>query len=900
MIKTIKHHYRQLPGIKKFFIGAAIFLAAFITTFRFLHADSLPFEDELSTIFSWWLNTGYYSNTHFHFGGNDFVGIIFWEGVETGHNETIEINSWAQAIRCTDKLRGIYYNNQRWRTIRPLDSGNLQKLQNYGAIGYSGMTIEHGFYTNCIHQSWSYYPAPNEVYGQINHTLSGVGDFHMFAGVKYDFINNEIITGTGFDHTLSILSGSVHSGYIFDDNGGIAELSMNLPYCGNFSVTPSFPEGTTGSFVCQGNSVAGYGLSIISGGIDVFYSTNSPNTWSVQFRLTGTSLPAGHYTAQCFLYYEWGDQINCSPQAFDVTASWVPTPSGTGCNPNFQGEINFLPSSSWQFMTNPSVGTYYTNQTGIILQRSATEPNQTTITGDFSPRIDPYASWDIAWYEGDDIFIDFVNFTVQLNNANARNYFYSSYATGGCTYTDASKRIFIDTIPPTSPTITTPANGTYACPSTPMTVTWTDSTDTGSDLSHYVYEISTTTGMTNIILSGTKPWDITTAQLDISLLPLGTYYLRIVAVDNVGLMWNSNTITFTTSQSYCAAGTGIIIVSPIISITNADLDTVYRSDPIYILGLTWPALLTISKWMLFINSNTGVGTTGLVSSNDTIYIELISSDEYDTTVSSEISILGKTGAFFITTKDSDCSLSTAEKLVIQNIYAELKEEYNNDISKYSEFLNTFQSMVEDESDISNSCTLAYLLELIEDDFGNEGIDTSNHITPNCKEYAIGYDVTERAYYSPDMMNRYYFVNRESLIRHLDYYNPGDCHINTYGNNYRTSSEDPMVHVAPNGKIYHLVGQYGGYSAEEFMTPKYFDSLQGIKSYIDLRNPAKDIWKHTLDTSFIPIVYAAPNGKEYRIYKTDRWFMSYKLMKVRYFSSLSELKSYINKNNPSIR
>ena len=87
-------------------------------------------------------------------------------------------------------------------------------------------------------------------------------------------------------------------------------------------------------------------------------------------------------------------------------------------------------------------------------------------------------------------------------------------------------------------------------------------------------------------------------------------------------------------------------------------------------------------------------------------------------------------------------LSASERLVIQNIYAELKDEYNNDISKYSEFLTTFQSMVEDESNLSNSCTLEYLLQLIEDDFGGEGIDTRNHITPNCKEYTIGYDVSE--------------------------------------------------------------------------------------------------------------------------------------------------------------
>jgi hypothetical protein len=68
-----------------------------------------------------------------------------------------------------------------------------------------------------------------------------------------------------------------------------------------------------------------------------------------------------------------------------------------------------------------------------------------------------------------------------------------------------------------------------------MTVTWTPSTDTGSLLSHYAYEIYSNTGMTTIVLSGTVPNTITTAQITIQSLPLGTYYLRIAAVDNVGL-----------------------------------------------------------------------------------------------------------------------------------------------------------------------------------------------------------------------------------------------------------------------------------------------------------------------------------------------------------------------------
>lgn len=86
-----------------------------------------------------------------------------------------------------------------------------------------------------------------------------------------------------------------------------------------------------------------------------------------------------------------------------------------------------------------------------------------------------------------------------------------------------------------------------------MTITWTPSTDSGSQLSHYAYEISTTTGMTDIILSGTLPNTVTTTQLTISSLPLGTYYLRMVAVDTVGLRGISDIITFSTSQSYCAA-----------------------------------------------------------------------------------------------------------------------------------------------------------------------------------------------------------------------------------------------------------------------------------------------------------------------------------------------------------
>jgi len=121
-----------------------------------------------------------------------------------------------------------------------------------------------------------------------------------------------------------------------------------------------------------------------------------------------------------------------------------------------------------------------------------------------------------------------------------------------------------------------------------------------------------------------------------------------------------------------------------------------------------------------------------------------------------------------------------------------------------------------------------------------------------------------------MANRYYFINRESLIRHLDYYNPGDCHINTYGNDSRSDTlNNDQKHIAPNGKIYTIAGSNGAYTSPEFVSAKYFDSMDGILRYIDGKNPAKEIWNHQVDTSFTPITYAAPNGKEYKIYKTNR-------------------------------
>jgi len=144
--------------------------------------------------------------------------------------------------------------------------------------------------------------------------------------------------------------------------------------------------------------------------------------------------------------------------------------------------------------------------------------------------------------------------------------------------------------------------------------------------------------------------------------------------------------------------------------------------------------------MLDING-TGVGTTGYISSGDILNIELISSDEYDTTVSSVITVAGQTGTYYVSTKaesDLECTLSSDKKSQLQDMYDLLKAGYSDDEDKLLDFLYTYQSMLQDEMDLTNDCSLNYLLDLVNADIvdNGQGEPTGLHTAPNCKTYTI--------------------------------------------------------------------------------------------------------------------------------------------------------------------
>ncbi len=453
-----------------------------------------------------------------------------------------------------------------------------------------------------------------------------------------------------------------------------------------------------------------------------------------------------------------------------------------------------------------------------------------------------------------------------------------------------------DTVAPTSPTLLYPLSGekTFF-----TTFEWTASTDTGSWIEWYSYQIANDSGFVRIINTGfitTITGTIGSPNSDFDTTT-NKYYVRIKAQDRDGNssirsnIWYFQVIDINDRN--------------FTNKTRANLRTYYDSNEITIEWIaTWLSIWATVDGDGILYKNWSDAWTGtFVTNNDVLYITLRSSNTYDDTVSSLLTLANRTLEFNITTKVEsaiDCTLSSSDQSTIQTIFDSLIQNYSGSADKYSEFLYTMQSMLADEIDFTNDCNLKYLEDLINAELGislTGSINTWTHIAPNCKEYAINYDFTKQGYTSPAFKIITYFANRDSLARYIDFQNPGDCHINTYGaSSWVFTNTDPSRHVASNGKIYTV--QYGGqwYTANEFVIKKYFTTLSALRNYIDSKNTPQAVRSHGVDTSFTPQTYTAPNYKVYTIYKTDRWYMSYKLIKVRYFSTLSEIQYFINKNN----
>ncbi len=453
-----------------------------------------------------------------------------------------------------------------------------------------------------------------------------------------------------------------------------------------------------------------------------------------------------------------------------------------------------------------------------------------------------------------------------------------------------------DTTAPSTPSITYPLTGNYMYY---VHTQRTASTDTWSGIEGYLYEIAEDTNFLDI----THVWFMfTTGTLGSPDTDFddtwGRHYIRIKARDRDGnySAW-SNTWYFRIFPTLHQSFTGI---------TGANLINYYTSDIVEIQWITtWVSLYASTNNNAIIYKNGDEKWTWTyVENDDLLYLKIRSSTAYNTIVTWTLVIANRQLPFTVKTKSSPiagCTLSDEDRDDIQMIFDTLVDNYDNNSWAYEEFLYTMQSMLSDEINFENNCNLMYLQDLIQQALGMSQwttINTASHTAPNCKTYQISYDATNLHYTSPTLVTATYFANRDTLTKYIDSKNPGDCHIASYVASSRVfTNTSTSKHIATNGKIYYITIENGKYTSNNFVSKKYFTSIAELRSYIDSQNPASQVWNHVVDTSFTPQTYTAPNSKSYKIYRTNKWYMSYKLLKVQYFGTLVGLQNYINTNNP---
>lgn len=100
-------------------------------------------------------------------------------------------------------------------------------------------------------------------------------------------------------------------------------------------------------------------------------------------------------------------------------------------------------------------------------------------------------------------------------------------------------------------------------------------------------------------------------------------------------------------------------------------------------------------------------------------------------------------------------------------------------------------------------------------------------------------------------------------------------VDDYLTDIRSDNHDNMTertYTAPNGKVYKI--QYltnrKVYTSPDFKQPKLYISYETLTKLIDKNNPKKASWDHTtLDNSFTPVNVTAPNGKVFKVQKTNK-------------------------------
>jgi len=164
------------------------------------------------------------SLVHFTAPGNDFLWSIFWLASKSVTPMNIKLGTETK-LWCTKLIKGLYFNSQRGKRIRPLDSETLQILSKQNPT-YNNLTISWWLYTSCTGTSSSTtWISPYGIFWAITYTRWGQTSY-IVAGTALDYDNNKI-TPT-FADSFQYFDNKVPIGYIYDSNWGIGFVGGDL------------------------------------------------------------------------------------------------------------------------------------------------------------------------------------------------------------------------------------------------------------------------------------------------------------------------------------------------------------------------------------------------------------------------------------------------------------------------------------------------------------------------------------------------------------------------------------------------------------------------------------------------------------------------------------------------
>jgi len=211
------------------------------------HATTLSFPSGLTTAFPG--IDQQYSTVNFNVQ-NAFNGIFLWRANKTLTTPvTVTIGS-TTISGCTQQLQGLYYNNQRWFRLRPIDQNTLTGMQAIDP-SYNALSLTGWLFTNCSGVS------SQNVYGALGHVRGG-HIYRILGGVGFDFANKTWTNVASWSWTKLW---SANTGRLFDSQWAIGQFgsrtgSSVLPICTNNATNyPACNQCATGYQMVNGQCV---------------------------------------------------------------------------------------------------------------------------------------------------------------------------------------------------------------------------------------------------------------------------------------------------------------------------------------------------------------------------------------------------------------------------------------------------------------------------------------------------------------------------------------------------------------------------------------------------------------------------------------------------------------------